>query len=622
MARLGGGEHYSPPPGGGGGGGGGEIVWLLLRLAWHYPQVGVPVLVVAGVGYWYVNYRMPEGRSQGALRQMDQQLMPAPISQAHLQERLGALKNADPAFDLGHFRERAKSLFLRLQACWSQERLGEAQRFVSGGLFSLMNAAQALHRGEGVRDMVFEPVVDQVTLLGVENLNTHEAVHVQMIGSMVDIDAPRGATPEQIEKLKQQAGRTPFSETWTLLRRRGAVSKNEDDGDRRCPGCGAEAPPGQTVRCEYCGNLFNSGQHDWVLTAITHNDAFFQPDKAPAGFGTLRERDTEISLITLQDRTQAIFYRWMLARRDFSATPLKKVASAEFIQRIAAIFDQEKKAEALDVFEDIVLAGVRLKEMALNEPDGLDHLWMVLQWQAQHRVRRGGRLLPEENKVSHTTVFELVRGAGVRTPATQGLSTETCASCGAPLSASDTPQCDSCGRDFSAADTDWVLHSVTAYLAHKNHPQAAPEEGAEVNWLNEVTLWAGGPGGREAFLKQAVSVAAVNGAVTHREMTLLHRLARRMGVAPNLVQEWVKNNRSLTAESAGETVSSEEAQNLYRVLTALAVADGRLDRFEKKMLSFFAGRMGLAPETAQRLQRSVVESRKKHGLQTVVEKEA
>lgn len=592
-----------------------------MQLAWRYPKVGVPVLVVVGVGYWYVNHRLPEDRTQGSLKQLDQRLMPAPISQAHLEEQLGALKTADPAFDLAQFRSRAKSLFLRLQACWSQERLGEAQRFVSGGLFSLMNASLALHRGEGVRDMVFEPVVDQVTLLGVENLNSHEAVHVQMIGSMVDIDAPRGATPEQIEKLKQQAGRTPFSETWTLLRRRGAVSKNEDDSGLRCPGCGAEVPPGQTVRCDYCGNLFNSGQHDWVLTAITHNDAFFQPGRAPAGFAALRERDGEISLITLQDRAQAIFYRWMLARRGFAAMPLKKVASAEFIQKISDIFEQEKRAETVDVFEDIVLAGVRLKEMALNEADGLDHLWMVLQWQAHRRVRRGGQLAAEENKVSHTTVLELVRGAGVLTPAARGLSTETCASCGAPLSASDSPQCDSCGRDLSAADTDWVLHSATAYLAHKSHPQASAEEGDDVNWLNEVELWAGGPGGREAFLKNAVSLAAVNGAVTHREMTLLNRLAKRMGVAPGLMAEWVKNSRTLTAGSGSETDSVQDAEGLYRVLTALAVADGRLDRFEKKMLLFFAGRLGLAPEAAQALQKAVVQSRKKHGLHTVIEED-
>jgi len=61
-----------------------------------------------------------------------------------------------------------------------------------------------------------------------------------------------------------------FYEVWSFARRVGAQTLAKGGSlEGRCPECGADVPPAETVRCEFCKAIVNSGLHDWVLAEIT-----------------------------------------------------------------------------------------------------------------------------------------------------------------------------------------------------------------------------------------------------------------------------------------------------------------------------------------------------------------
>jgi hypothetical protein len=58
-----------------------------------------------------------------------------------------------------------------------------------------------------------------------------------------------------------------FMEYWTLIRKKGALSKPEQSV-QKCPNCGAPITDGNYVKCAYCGFMMNDATLDWVLTRI------------------------------------------------------------------------------------------------------------------------------------------------------------------------------------------------------------------------------------------------------------------------------------------------------------------------------------------------------------------
>src|SRR4051812_13299088 len=72
LARAGGGEHYSSSSGSHDGGGGdiGELLYIVFRLlefVIRYPKIGVPLLVICCVGYYFYQRNLhPTGATQRA----------------------------------------------------------------------------------------------------------------------------------------------------------------------------------------------------------------------------------------------------------------------------------------------------------------------------------------------------------------------------------------------------------------------------------------------------------------------------------------------------------------------------------------------------------------------------
>jgi hypothetical protein len=130
-----------------------------------------------------------------------------------------------------------------------------------------------------------------------------------------------------------------FAEIWTFLRRRGTATVPGKPGllEGNCPNCGAPIELNESANCKNCNALLRSGQYDWVLSEITQASEW-EPGghTAVAGLKTLRQRDPEVNVQSLEDRTSVIFWRKSAADRIGKLDPMFKVTSPAYGEAYAS----------------------------------------------------------------------------------------------------------------------------------------------------------------------------------------------------------------------------------------------------------------------------------------------
>ncbi|MHB8876106.1 MAG: hypothetical protein ACYC8T_20640 [Myxococcaceae bacterium] len=113
LARVGGGEHYSSgssSSSGGGDDGAGELFAVLIWLAFEHPTVGVPLLIIVGVGYFFAKRNTSTAKTQRAFQQREAEVR-TQVSPRDVIGWVNALKLKDPAFELLPLLEKVKKVF-------------------------------------------------------------------------------------------------------------------------------------------------------------------------------------------------------------------------------------------------------------------------------------------------------------------------------------------------------------------------------------------------------------------------------------------------------------------------------------------------------------------------------
>lgn len=156
----------------------------------------------------------------------------------------GAIRYADPHFDLDMFYARVTEMFLAYHAAAEAGDLKPVRRFVDERYYPELLAA--LQRpgtsGAGLRVLTARAMTA-----------THES---GMDKVRVMISAARGAEEE-----------SSVHEYWTLIRRQGAITK-ADLSLYKCPNCGAPTDGDDPTRCGYCGARLADPALDWVVARI------------------------------------------------------------------------------------------------------------------------------------------------------------------------------------------------------------------------------------------------------------------------------------------------------------------------------------------------------------------
>ena len=122
-ARAGGGEGYSGGggghgDGGGGGGGGGFLIYLLFRLIFDYPVIGIPLLI-------FIIFLVYQGGQQGTNAWQSSVIRRGSpfIDQQQLDNSVSLIRQHDPNFNDQAFCQRVTAAFLKIQQAWTAQDL-------------------------------------------------------------------------------------------------------------------------------------------------------------------------------------------------------------------------------------------------------------------------------------------------------------------------------------------------------------------------------------------------------------------------------------------------------------------------------------------------------------------
>jgi len=360
---------------------------------------------------------------------------------------IAALRSRDAGFNPAEFGERTKATMAKVNEAWLAGNMNPARRLISDGVFVRFQTQLGLLRADQVRNVMANWRVVSADILAAEGDDRWDTVHVKVVGEASDRDVPIKLSDEEALAQARKAPLQQYHEVWSFLRRRGKTSHGAPALEGRCPGCGADLPLSESVRCEYCQALINSGEHDWVLAEITQPEEWsvWVAEEEVDGLAEVRQRDTTISRQELEDRASVIFWKWVEARR---------LGKPDGLARFC--MDKPEGAVAL---ENLLLAPAELRQVAAGSvevvavtPDaggGRDQVTVEIKWSASVNSAE-----PEGT----INLFMLERSSTATSK--RGLASLDCPVCAGPLPESDALFCAYCGEALSGGKHEWALAQV------------------------------------------------------------------------------------------------------------------------------------------------------------------
>jgi hypothetical protein len=619
LARGGGGEHYtrgSDDDGGGGDGGELYILFRLIEFAIRYPKVGVPLLIICVVGwYFYKRNLHPTGATQRAIERREAEHR-VQVSPQDVQGWVQALKSKDPQFEPRTVLDKVRNLFPALQDAWFKRDLTPIRPFLSDATYQRFNVQLQLMTAQGVRDAIADYRLQGVQIVGLEQSEWFDSIHVSVRAEMRDTDVPASHSDEQALAAARKAPFESFTEVWTFVRKPGAQTRiGQDLFQGKCPNCGAPYKGGANNICEYCGAVVNSGNYDWTLSEITQGVEFNRHTAHVPGLREARQADPALNLEILEDRASLLFWKWIDAQSRGEAGRMAQVANAELLSQLGEELGALRAQGRRRVVLECAVGAVNTRSLEVN-PEGHDLAHVEIRWSARMGVVAEGQRPPRTPPVPQRWVFTLARKHGAKTNTANGMATDRCPQCNAPLTSSGASACQYCGTQLGTGEKDWVLAStslVETWDARSRQPRPVthfpPAAGRQPSPAELPAAPVTGPGTdtvidtqeRERLLYMMAAIAASDGGVDSGERKLLKLCATRWNVP------WQNVEMALTAGPQLFTRliprGSPEASVFMRHLVEMALVDGRVDRKERRMLEAAASHLNVLPQLESMLRK-------------------
>lgn len=622
LARVGGGQHYSGShsssshasgsrssgwsgsgswSGGGSstsGGGAGDLGLFLFFL--NHPMFTLAILGVAFV-VWraYARRFGATASTQRALEAADAGVAVEP-SAREVTSWVDALHASDPGFDVVAFLDQVKALFLRVQTAWTLGDLAPVRRDLSDATFQRLRVQLELLRSQGVRNVTADMAVRDLQPVGLERSAAFDTLQVRIRAQARDIDLPVSLSQQEAAAQAHRAPLEPFTEVWSFVRRPGTRSRQDGPlAPGKCPSCGAPFDGGAAGNCAYCGAIVNSGAYDWVLSEITQGvEAGSAPVEVP-GLDGLRAADPALSLEVLEDRASLLFWSWIDAQSRAQPARMAKLATADFLAETSADVAGLRARSRERVFLQAAVGSVALRAIEAGPSTTLAHV--EIRWSARMGVVPVGAAPGSLPTLPQRWIFTLARKTGVTTDAARGMATARCGNCGAPLGDSVQPTCDHCSATLNDGGHDWVLARAEPFelWAARSRAQTTLSPGSPTAAAPRDSVLDAAE--RQRLLYTMAAMAAADGAVDDRERRMLKLCAERWGVPFENVELALNADPALFQRLMPPKGPGSES--FLRSLVQVALADGKVDRQERRMLEAAAARLGLAERLPELLAR-------------------
>ncbi len=455
-ARAGGGEGFSGGGGGGGGGGGagGAILQLIIFLVIEQPEIGIPLLIIFCVIYFFTHRSVA-----GAItnNRIDQGMQAEDEVQAN--QGLLNIQASDPSFDSQAFYQRVTQAFLKMQDAWCVQDLTTVDAFISDGVRERFKLEFMQAKQLGEKDRMSQIQVFSVFLAHATNDHLYDTAVVGINASAVDqtISASTG------QVLSGSAESVPFSEYWTFLRRRGVKSTGKPGlMEGNCPNCGAPLSINQSAQCPSCHAMIFSGEFDWILTEITQASVWRPESETDVpGIEELISRDPNFSMAQLEDTASVMFWRKSTADLTGKINPLKKICTPAFASMYAGLLKPDATGNR-SAWGHCAVGALRTVGLLPGGSDpaanAMDRALMQIDWSAQRFViKPDGTMTHSPQAELFHSLMVLERKSGCQTNIQSGISSAHCPNCGAPLSDDTADSCPYCGTVLTDGSHGWVL---------------------------------------------------------------------------------------------------------------------------------------------------------------------
>ncbi len=188
-------------------------------------------------------------------------------SEPKCQNVLARLQATDKYFNQEKFLAWTKDLFVKLQTAWSKRDLSEMRTYETEDLFEQHNKQIQQYIDKKQFNIMDRIAVNYANLYSFEQDDDKDILQVVLNSSMADYIIEEG-TNKII--LGDKTTRRTKSYLLTFIRKKGVVTAESTDEVKttNCPNCGAPTKITSSGKCEYCGSVITTGNHDWVLSNL------------------------------------------------------------------------------------------------------------------------------------------------------------------------------------------------------------------------------------------------------------------------------------------------------------------------------------------------------------------
>jgi uncharacterized tellurite resistance protein B-like protein/predicted RNA-binding Zn-ribbon protein involved in translation (DUF1610 family) len=590
FARAGGGEGYSSGGGGysggggggDGGGGGGMLVYLLLRLVFEHPLIGIPLLIVAGI----IFYHSSKGGYSAHMSQTIRRGLEVD-SVTRREKGLESIRLRDPAFNPDAFLKRCHALLPDVQDAWSRQDMSPVRHFISDGVFDRFALQLEMQKGCGIRNEMRDVRVLGSRLVGSDADRFFDTLHVAITAEAVD-------TLVALEGNRRlQGGDAPerFTEIWTFLRRPGATTLARPGLlEGYCPNCGTQLRLSTSITCEACQALINSGEYDWVLAEITQQEAWSTPGvESIQGVGEMQQLDPGFNPQAIEDRVSALFWHHRAAEFFGSEEYLNAVALPAFVAQEREAWRPDEKGRHF-YYADAAVGSVDLAEVRPGgESDDRDRVRVRVQWSGHRELRQvPGFFKPEWHLSTHQVQeYVLVRKCGVQSVQAAALTSLHCPGCGAAQIAKQDGTCRYCGLRQNDGSTSWVLEAVAPFSGFARataEPEVGmPSAGVQLSQQEQ-----------ESLLQGVIAVMLADGVMEPREEKQLTRMAVKHNIPAARVKELIALVQMDRTLRLPQVEGWEKRNGFFKALVQMCLADGNVSSSERQVLRALVVHMGYA----------------------------
>ena len=474
-ARPGGGNSYSGGGGGGGGGGGfsgggsggggdaGVLIYLLIRLVFEYPLIGVPLLLFVIYIFFFRMRRVADVQSDRWSSDDTFALAPRPTRRPGLEK----IRARDPEFSAVLFEDFVYALYARVHTARSDPAA---------------MAALTPYVAEGSRTAMLTRDPSGVPISGV------------VIGAMqvlsVNVPGPGDPGGKIRVDIKFEANYTAttdgepqgyyIDERWGLERSLTARTKPPGEAlEFRCPNCGAPFESTGGERCRYCQQDVGGGRFDWTLTHVT---LLRQETRPPALTADVAEHGTDAPTVfdprvqaehaalivedpgaapeLIERRLRAIYSELNIAWSGLELQRIRPLVSDSLFNYLEFWIFAYRAQGLRNMLEEMAISRVQIVKLTRDRHyDAITLRFWASGRDYTVRADTGEEVSGSKSrKRSYSEYWTLIRGAQVRgAPREPG----NCPSCGAGTDRVNMAgTCEYCGSHLTRGEFDWVLSKI------------------------------------------------------------------------------------------------------------------------------------------------------------------